>query len=107
MPFIETLRLGREQARRRPHPWENPIQRLRGRVGSDGVERVTTQAVFDFLDVPQRARSAAACSALAKKMRNAGWTPIRFRGLTRGGFLEQIRGYAREAPRPVALRRQV
>jgi hypothetical protein len=102
MGWVETIRLGAEQARqqRTAHPWEFPIERLRGEVGLDGVERVSTQTVFDVLEVPQRARTAPACSTLAKLMLAYGWTPVRFRGLTRGGFLDQVRGYAREARRP-------
>ena len=37
-------------------PWRLPLERLRGRVGDDGVERVATQAVFDALNIPQRNR---------------------------------------------------
>jgi hypothetical protein len=34
---------------------------------------------------------------LAKVMRELGWTALRVRGLTRGGYLEQVRGYCRDA----------
>jgi hypothetical protein len=63
------------------------------------VERISTQAVFDYLDVPQCERSAVACSNLSKLMQAQGWTPVRFRGTTRGGYLDQVRGYARETVR--------
>lgn len=99
MPWIEVLRRAREQAAQQPaHPWVARLERLRGTVGHDGVERITTQAVFDVLEVPQRARTAAASSTLARLMRGMGWTPMRTRSLTRGGFNDQVRGYAREAP---------
>src|SRR5438309_5279016 len=78
-------------------PWALPLERLRGPIGDDGVERVTTQAIFDILEVPQRARRAGACRRLAKLMTELGWTAVRVRGMTRGGYLEQVRGYAREA----------
>jgi hypothetical protein len=98
MPWVEVLRLAREQVtRQQAHPWVARLERLRGTVGNDGVERITTQAVFDLLEVPQRARTAAACSTLARLMRDMGWTPIRTRSLARGGFRDQARGYAREA----------
>jgi hypothetical protein len=42
-------------------PWRLPLERLRGRVGDDGVERVATQIIFDVLNVPQRGRGAGAC----------------------------------------------
>src|SRR5947209_3867653 len=102
MAWVSTIREAAEQARQqqKEHPWGAPIQRLRGKTSSDGVERVTTQQVFDYLDVPQRERSAVASSTLAKMMIAAGWTPVRFRGMTRGGFMDQVRGYARQAARP-------
>ena len=80
-------------------PWRLPIERLRGRVGDDCVERVATQAVFDVLNVPQRSRGAGACRRLATIMRELGWRPIKARGLNQRGLLEQIRGYARDTKR--------
>jgi hypothetical protein len=79
-------------------PWRLRLERLRGQIGDDGVERVSTQALFDHLEVFQRSRGAGACRRLAKIMREFGWTPVRVRDLTRGGYLEQVRGYCR-APR--------
>ena len=72
-------------------------QTLKGKIGSDGVERISTQAVFDYLDVPQCERSAVACSTLSKLMQAQGWTSVRFRGITCGGYRDQVRGFAREA----------
>ena len=34
--------------------------------------------------------------ALAKLMAELGWMAVRVRGLTRGGYLEQVRGYCRQ-----------
>jgi hypothetical protein len=78
-------------------PWRLRLERLRGKVGDDGVERITTQAVFDILEISQRSRGASACRRLAAVMRDLGWTPVRLRDLTCGGYKEQIRGYCREA----------
>jgi hypothetical protein len=50
-----------------------------------------------MLEIPQRSRRAGACRRLAKLMSELGWMPVRVRGLTRGGYLEQVRGYARDA----------
>jgi hypothetical protein len=72
------------------------IERVRGKVGDDGIERVSTQAVFDFLEVPQRSRTAEACRRLAELMRELGWSPIKARGMTQSGFRDQVRGYARD-----------
>jgi hypothetical protein len=87
-------------------PWRLPLERLRGRVDPDGVERLTTQDVFDVLETAQRERTTAACRRLAKVMRELGWTALRVRGLTRGGYLEQVRGYCR-APGARADNRKV
>jgi hypothetical protein len=86
-----------ERAARDSDPWVLPLGRVRGKIGDDGIERVTTQAVFDVLEVPQRNRRAGACRRLAKVMTELGWTAVRVRGLTRGAYLEQVRGYARDA----------
>jgi hypothetical protein len=61
-----------------------------------GIERLSTQTLLDLLEVPQRARSAGTCRRLAHVMRGLGWTPIRGRGLTQGGFRDQVRGWARD-----------
>lgn len=100
MPWVEILRRAKEAAQEKPaHAWAVRLERLRGTEGYDGVERITTQAVFDALEVPQRARTAAACSVLARLMRGLGWTPTRTRSVNRGGFKDQIRRYARELKR--------
>jgi len=84
-----------EMAARNADPWRLRLERLRGKIGDDGIERVTTQTLFDILEIPQRNRSTSACRRLAKLMTELGWTAVRVRGLTRGGYLEQVRGYAR------------
>ena len=55
------------------------------------------QTVLDILQVPQRKRTAGTYRHLAKVMAELGWTPIRVRDLTRGGYKEQVRGYVRDA----------
>jgi hypothetical protein len=84
-------------ARNRVDSWNLRLERVRGQVGDDGIERVSTQTLFDHLDVPQRSRGAGASRRLAKIMRELGWTPVRVRDLTRGGYKEQVRGYSRDA----------
>jgi hypothetical protein len=88
-----------EMAARNVDPWRLPLERVRGKIGDDGIERITTQMLFDMLGVPQRSRGAGACRRLAKLMAELGWTAVRVRGLTRGGYLEQVRGYAKEPRR--------
>jgi hypothetical protein len=78
-------------------PWQLRLERVRGKIGDDGIERISTQTLFDHLEVLQRSRGAGACRRLARVMRDLGWTPVRVRDLTRSGYLEQVRGYARDA----------
>ena len=96
MSFLEEIRQrAAEAAAQRTDPWRAPLERLHGRIGDDGIERISTQAVFDHLEVLQRSRGAGASRRLAKLMRELGWTPVRVRDLTRGGYREQVRGYCR------------
>jgi hypothetical protein len=60
------------------------------------VECHLCRTLFDILEVPQRGRTAGACRRLAKLMRELGWSPIKARGLTPGGFRDQVRGYAKD-----------
>jgi hypothetical protein len=97
MSWLERLHLAKaELAEQNADPWRLRLQRLRGEVGDDGIERITTQLLFDILEVPQQSRGAGACRRLAKLMAELGWMAVRVRGLTRGGYLEQVRGYCRD-----------
>jgi hypothetical protein len=72
-----------------------PLQRVRGKVGFDGLEQVSSQTLLDVLEVPQRSRTAGTFRRLARLMAELGWTAVRVRDLTRGGYKEQVRGYCR------------
>jgi hypothetical protein len=85
-----------EMAARNADSWRLRLERLRGKVGDDNVERIGTQAIFDVLAVPRRNRGAGACKRLGRLMRELGWSPIKARGLNQRGLLDQIRGYARD-----------
>lgn len=76
-------------------PWLAPLQRVRGKVEFDGLERVSSQTLLDALEVPQRGRTAGTYRRLARSMAELGWTAVQVRDLTRGGYREQIRGYCR------------
>ena len=79
-------------------PWQLRLERLRGKVDFyDGLERISSQTLLDLLEVPQRNRSAGTFRRLSKVMSELGWTPLRVRDLTRGGYKEQVRGYCRDA----------
>jgi hypothetical protein len=97
MSFIASLTLARAQARKTAKdPWHLRLEGLRGKKWDDGIERISTQTIFDILEIPHRSRGAGACRRLATLMRDFGWSPIKARGLTPGGFRDQVRGYARD-----------
>jgi hypothetical protein len=78
-------------------PWRLTLERVRGKIDFfDRLERISSQTLLDLLQVPQRNRTAGTFRRLAKVMAELGWTAVRVRGLTRGGSLEQVRGYCRE-----------
>jgi hypothetical protein len=99
--FLEKVerRIASIAAAQNVDPWRLRLERVRGQIGDDGVERISTQRLFDYLEVLQRSRGAGACRRLADIMRELGWTPVRVRDLTRGGYKEQVRGYCRDAAR--------
>jgi hypothetical protein len=99
MSWLEMLKQKAQAGAPRADPWRLRVERLRGKVGDDGIERISTQAMFDALEVPQRSRGAGACRRLAKLMRELDWVPIKARGLNQAGFRDMIRGYAREQKR--------
>jgi hypothetical protein len=78
-------------------PWLLPLGRVRGKIDYDGIERITTQVLLDILEVPQSSRRAGAYRHLSRIMVELGWTPVRVRARTRGDYLEQVRGYCRDA----------
>jgi hypothetical protein len=96
MSFLEELEKAKAQAHAQAaDAWSIRFERVKGKVSFDGIERVTTQALFDILDVPQRGRTSGACKRLAAVMRAQGWSPIKARGLT-SGFRNQVRGWAKD-----------
>src|SRR4051812_27974063 len=95
MSFLEKLRVATMAVKQPADPWLAPLQRVRGKVEYDGLERVTSQKLLDMLEVPQRSRTAGTYRRLAKLMAELGWTAVRVRDLTRGGYKEQVRGYVR------------
>lgn len=86
-----------EMAARNGDPWRLPLERVRGKMDYDGLERVSSQNLLDILEVPQSSRRAGTYRHLSKLMVELGWTPVRVRARTRGDFLEQVRGYCRDA----------
>jgi hypothetical protein len=97
--FLKRLEIAKAEilAHTTADPWLAPLERIRGKIGDDGLERVSSQTVLDVLEVPQRQRTAGTFRRLAKLMAELGWTAVRVRDLTRGGYKEQVRGYVRSA----------
>jgi hypothetical protein len=93
--LLDKLRIAASELEQADDPWLVPLQRVRGKVDFDGLERISTQSLMDILDVPQRQRTAGTYRHLAKLMAELGWTAVRVRDLTRGGYKEQVRGYVR------------
>jgi hypothetical protein len=83
-----------------PDPWRLTLERVRGKIDFyDRLERISSQTLLDLLEVPQSNRTAGTFRRLSKVMAELGWTAIRVRDLTRGGYREQIRGYCRQPRR--------
>src|SRR5438105_15622211 len=87
VPLLEKLRIAaiEAEAEQSADPWLAPLQRVRGKVEFDGLERVSSQRLLDMLEVPQRSRAAGTYRRLAKLMVELGWAAVRVRDLTRGG----------------------
>jgi hypothetical protein len=105
--FLQKLRNVADVSRKSKEqdPWERTLRKLKGRVGHDGIERVSTSDVFDELEVPTRHRPSQTVR-LSRLMRRLGWTNIRARGLNPGSYRDRVRGFAREvAGHPATLQK--
>jgi hypothetical protein len=96
MSLLGQLKIASAEIECPADPWLAPLQRVHGKVEFDGMERVSSQALLDMLEVPQRSRTAGTYRRLAKLMVELHWTAVRVRDRTRGGYLEQVRGYVRD-----------
>jgi hypothetical protein len=95
MSFLQKLQQASAAVAGDGDPWRLPLERLRGRIDGDGIERVSTQLALDVVGVPQKQRRAGAYRRLAKLMAELGWSAVRMRDVNRAGWLEQVRGFAR------------
>ena len=106
--YLEDLLAGSEgvaRVRVEEHPeileWKRRLRRVRGRLGVDNIERVTSAVCLDMLELSERRRvSVVAKRRLAKVMILLGWTPGRVRGLSHRGFVEQVSGFTRACEEP-------
>ena len=94
--FIERLR----EAKSKIEPFDPLTELLRsvkGSVGSDRIERISSEAIFEALEVPPFKRTPEAAKQLKLSMSKLGWTAVRARFATSRGRAARIRGYARMA----------
>ena len=75
-------------------PWLAPLQRVRGKVEFDGLERVSSQTLLDVLEVPQRSRTAGTFRRAGEVDGGVGLDGCTGPDLTRGGYKEQVAGTA-------------
>ena len=99
LSFVGRLRAAEAELAKRSdeHPWKLRLERVQGKTDYDGITRVSTQTLLDLLEIPQDQRRPGTYRVLAKLMAELGWTAVRVRDRTRGGYLEQVRGYCRDA----------
>jgi len=92
--FLERLR----EAKSKIEPFDRLTESLRslnGCVGSDGIERISSEAVFEALEVPPFKRTPEAAKRIKLSMSKLGWTSVRARLVTSRGRAARVRGYAR------------
>ena len=77
--------------------WCSRLRAVRGAKGTDGVERVSTEKVYDTLELHPFERTPEAGKRVRAIMIALDWTPIRSRCVTSKGHAARVRGYARLA----------
>ena len=92
--FVERLRVTRQNTAP-PDAWTAPLRNIRGDVGYDGVVRISTDRVFELMDIPRLKRTPEAAKRLKLLMVELGWTPVRARCAMSRGRASRVRGYAR------------
>lgn len=92
--FVERLRKARETTA--PYdPWIALLANIRGQVGHDGLERISTDAVLEKIGVPPFKRTPDAQKRLKLLMIEMDWVAVRSRHVTSRGRAARVRGYAR------------
>ncbi len=76
-------------------PWSDTLRSVKGKIGTDKVHRIATDAIFDVLDLPRFQRTPETGKRIKKIMLKLGWTPVRSRHVTSRGRAARVRGYAR------------
>jgi hypothetical protein len=94
MSFVERLLAARETTKP-SDPWTAPLRNIRGDVGHDGLARISTEAIFERIELPPVNRTPDAAKRVRLIMLDLGWTPVRARCVTSRGRAARVRGYAR------------
>lgn len=92
--FIARLRAARSTIKP-SDPWADTLRSIKGKIGTDGVNRIATDAIFDVLDLPRLQRTPEAGKRIKTIMLAFGWTAVRSRHVTSRGRAARVRGYAR------------
>jgi hypothetical protein len=96
--FVERLKTYRTT--KPSDPWIEALRKINGEIGHDRVERISTEKVFERLDVPRLQRTPEAAKRLRGLMVELGWTAVRSRHVTSRGRASRVRGYARMPTSP-------
>lgn len=96
MSFIERLREARNTITP-SSPWLLVLRKVKGQRGVDGLERISTEHVFELLNLPPVKRTPQAAKQVCQLMTDLGWSPTRVRAVTSRGRAARVRGYARIA----------
>ena len=98
--FLDRLRAQVSSQRKNAEdPWTPKLRAIRGYIGSDGVESISTDHILEFLGLPPTLRSPQEQMRVRRLMLTLGWHPVRQRFIARHGRASRIRGYARWATR--------
>lgn len=80
--------------------WKPILIKAKGTVGLSNIERVSTEALFDLIDLPKVKRTPEAAKRLRRIMEELGWVATRAPSrITQRGRAGRVRGYSREAIR--------
>jgi hypothetical protein len=93
------LRKAAAQTLTKMDAWKPVLANLKGRVGSDGIERVATEAALDALGLARHERNPDAAKRLRGLMLELGWVAVRATHVTARGRAARVRGYARQTKR--------
>ncbi len=75
MSFLSALQESKKRAQAAKDPWLLRLEGLRGKKWDDGIERISTQTMFDVLEVPHSSRTAGACRRLVEADAGARMEP--------------------------------